>query len=113
MNNPIYEVWVNHYIQHFGLKVNNYRNYQGWKDLSIIFEDLNPIILMLNSMALNNKRDEMIWGDNSYGNYSVASVYMALWSSKERPPWLKAWIPGLTPKINIFNWLALQKKIFT
>lgn len=55
----------------------------------------------------------MIWGDNSCGNYSVASRYMALWSSKERPPWSKAWIPGLTPKINIFYWLALQNKILT
>lgn len=102
MNDLIYDVWVKHYIQLFGLKVYNYRNDQGWIDLSIIFDDLKPIMLMLNSMALSNKRDEMIWGDNSNANYSVASGYMDLWSLKEKPPWSRAWIPSLTPKINIF-----------
>lgn len=26
---------------------------------------------------------------------------------------MEAWLPGLTPKINIFYWLALQNKILT
>ena len=68
---------------------------------------------MLNSMALSSKRDELIWGDNSNGNYSVASGYMDLSNLKDKPPWSRAWLPSLIPKINIFYWLALQNKILT
>ena len=57
---------------------------------------------MLKSMIINNKRDELIWGDNPNGCYSVASGYNSLWSLNEKPPWAKDWLPGLTPKINIF-----------
>ena len=68
---------------------------------------------MLNSMIPNNKRDELVWRDNPNGSYSVASGYNSLWSLKEKSPWAEAWLPGLTPKINIFYWLALQNKILT
>ena len=64
-------------------------------------------------MILNNKRDELIWEGNSNGCYLVASRYNSLWSLKEKPPWAKAWLPGLTPKINMFFLLMLQDKIFT
>jgi len=68
---------------------------------------------MLNSMVINNKRDEVIWGDNPNGCYSAASGYNSLWSLNEKPPREKSWLPGLTPKINIFYWLALQEFFFT
>ena len=59
----------------------------------------------------NKKRDEVKWGDNHNGCYSVPSSYNSLWILKEKPPWAKAWLPGLIPKINIFYCLALQEKI--
>lgn len=106
-------MWANYCIRQFVLKVSDYRTDQGWKNLSLIFENLKLIMTMLNSMVINNKRDEVIWGDNPSGYYSVASGYNSLWSLKEKPPWVKAWLPCLTPKINIFYWLALQDKILT
>ncbi len=113
MNNPIYEVWMNDCINYFGQKVSNYRNDHGWIDLSVIFEDLNPIMIMLNSMALNNNRYKLVRGDNANGQYTTASRYSALWRLKEIPPWSRAWILGLIPKFNMSYWLALQDKIHT
>ena len=82
-------------------------------DLTLISGDLKLVMTMLNSMVLSNRKDEVIWGDNPNGYYSIASSYNSLLSSKEKPPWATAWILGLTPKINIFYWLALQNKILT
>ena len=64
-------------------------------------------------MVLSNKKDEVIWGDNPNGSYYVASGYNYLWCLREKPSWVKAWLSGLIPKINIFYWLALQNKILT
>ena len=68
---------------------------------------------MLNSVILNNKRDELTLGCNSNGIYSMASGHLSLWNHLEKPTWAKAWMLGLTPKINIFFWLMLQDKILT
>ena len=51
--------------------------------------------------------------ETSDGIYSVASGYLSLLGRMEKPIWAKAWIPRLTPKINIFFWLLLQDKILT
>jgi hypothetical protein len=64
-------------------------------------------------MILSDQSDELIWGDTSSGLYTVASSYKSFWRGKEKPPWVNAWLPGLTPKVNIFFWLALQDKILT
>ena len=113
MNNPSYEFWANHCINLYGLKVSNDRTEQGWRDLSIISDDLKPIMILLYSLSLSNNKDELVWRDNANGLYSVASGYSTLWSFKETPPWSRAWIPGLTPRVNIFFWLALQEKTLT
>lgn len=55
----------------------------------------------------------MIWENNLSGVYSVASGYITLWNLNGKPSWAKAWLPYLTPKINIFFWLLLQNKILT
>jgi len=68
---------------------------------------------VLNSLVLSNKKDDLVWRDNPNGCYSFASGYISLWSLREKPPWVDAWLPGLIPKINIFFWLALQNKILT
>ena len=70
-------------------------------------------MMILNAMILNNKRDELIWEDNTNGSYSVASGYFWLWNILEKPIWDKAWMIGLTPKINIFFSLMLQDKVLT
>ena len=58
-------------------------------------------------MVLRNNKDEVIWGDNPNDSYYITSGYNSLWSLREKPPWVKAWLPGLIPKINIFYWLVL------
>ena len=113
MNNPSYGFWANHCVNLYGHKVNNYRTKQGWRDLSIISDDLKPIMIMLNSLSLSNNKDELVWKDNASGFYMTASRYSTLWSFKETPPWSRAWIPGLTPKVNMFFWLALKGKTLT
>ena len=57
-------------------------------------------MIILNATILNNKRDELIWEDNTNGSYSVAFGYFRLWNILEEPIWAKAWMIGLTPKIN-------------
>ena len=75
--------------------------------------DLNPLMISLNAIIINNKRVEVIWGDNLNGQYFVTSGYFSLWDRMEKPIWAKAWTSSLTPKINIFFWLLLQDKILT
>lgn len=62
----------------FGLKVRENRIDQGWRDLSLILNDLKPIMIMLNSLILNNNKDELIWESNSNGLYLVVSGYFSL-----------------------------------
>ena len=77
-------------MRKFGTKVINYRIGQEWRDLTLISGDIKPIMTMLNSMVLSNRKDEVIWGDNLDGLYSIASGYNSLWSLKEKPPWASA-----------------------
>ena len=100
-------------IRRYGLKVGEYRNSHGWHDLSLISQDLKSLMMILNAMIINNKRDEFIWRDNSNGKYSITLGYFLLWDRMEKSIWSKAWIPSPTPKINIFFWLLLQDKILT
>ena len=79
----------------------------------MISQDLKSLMMSLNAMVINNKRDEVIWGDNLNGQYSITSGYFSLWDRMQKPIWAKAWTPSLTPKINIFFWLLLQDKILT
>ena len=113
MNIPSFELWANHCTNLFGHKVSNYKIGQDWRDLSLISNDLKPIMVMLNSLSLSNNKDELIWRDNANGIYSRTSGYSALWNTIETPPWSRAWFPGLTLKVNIFFWLAPQDKILT
>ena len=63
INNQMYERWENICINQFGSKVINYRLGKEWRDLSLIFGDLAPIMRMLNSMILSESKDEIIWGE--------------------------------------------------
>ena len=75
---------------------------QKWRDLSLISDNLKSIMVTLNYLILNNNKDELILEGNTSGSYDVDSRYGSLWDLKEKPPWAKAWLPELTPKINIF-----------
>jgi hypothetical protein len=78
INNLVYEDSVQECTRQFGFKVRNYRNGQEWRDLSLISEDLKPIMIVLNYLVLNNKKDELVWKDNPNGSYYVASGYKSL-----------------------------------
>ena len=78
MNNHIYENWENIFIRIFGMKVRDYRTNREWRDLSFILNDLKLIMVMLNSIILNNQKYELIWEGNPNGCYSVASRYNSL-----------------------------------
>ena len=86
----MYERWENTCIDQFGSKVINYRIGKEWRDLTLISGDLSLVMTMLNSMVLSKRKDEIIWGDNPNGLYSVASGYNSLWNLKEKPPWADA-----------------------
>lgn len=111
INNPTYGVWANDCINLFGHKVSNYKTDQGWKDLSIILEELKPIMIMFNSLSLSTNKDELVWRDNANGLYSVASGYFSLWSTNVSPPWSRAWLLGLMPKVNFFFGWHFRTKI--
>ena len=68
---------------------------------------------MLNVFSLYpHKEDKMIWGADASGCFKVSSIF----KMKEKGPchlWTKAWIKGLTPKINFFLKILLQNKILT
>lgn len=54
----------------------------------------------------------MIWNSDPSGWFKVSSIF----KSKEKgnqPLWSQAWKKGHIPKINIFYWIMLQKKILT
>ena len=54
----------------------------------------------------------MIWSVDASGGFKVSSIFKP--NVKGAPPlWTRAWIKGLTPKINIFYWILLQQKIPT
>ena len=44
-------------------------------------------MVVLNSLTLNNNKDDLIWEGESY---LVASGYNSLWNLKEKPLWAKA-----------------------
>lgn len=77
-SNPVFERWVQICTDQFGFKVNNYRVGQDWRDLSLISEDLKPIMTMLKSLIPSKNKDELVWRDNPNGRYSVASGYNSL-----------------------------------
>ena len=70
IDHPNYERLADLYIRRLGLKFSDYRAGPGWKDLSLVSQDLKPLMTTLNAMILNNKRYEIIWGDNSNGLFS-------------------------------------------
>lgn len=65
--------------------------------------------------SLSSDQDKIIWADSSYGIYTVASSYSSQIPQTQDAKllWAKAWIPSLTPKINVFFWLLLQNRILT
>ena len=102
INHPIFGRWADQCIGRYGLMVRNYRNGNEWHNLADLSQDLKPLMSSLNAIFINQNGDSLVWGDSSGGLYSVASGYLSLVSKEEKPIWAKAWIPGLTPKINIF-----------
>ena len=93
--------------------VSDYRNGSEWHNLAELSQDLLPLMSSLNTTLINQNSDTLIWGETLEGFYSVATSYLSLVGRVEKPIWAKAWILGLTPKINIFFWLLLQDKILT
>ena len=44
---------------------------------------------------------------------SISSTYANSFDVHDEPCWAKAWVKGMTPKVNIFFWILLQNKILT
>ena len=82
--------------------VRNYRNGNEWHNLVKLSQDLKPLMASLYATNINQIGDTLVWGDSSRGQYTIASGYLSLVGTWEKPIWAKAWTPGLTPKINIF-----------
>lgn len=83
--------------------------------VNLFWVDLNLVELAncLNAYCLNQEEDVLIWKDDLSGEYSILSTYTNFFDDQEIPCWAKAWVKGMTPKINIFFWIILQKKFLT
>lgn len=82
--------------------VRNYWVNNSWVSLLNNSQSFNNIQIMLNAYFLDScKEDRMIWRNNANGNFEVSSIFRSKETSSG-PLWSKAWICGLTPKINIF-----------
>ena len=85
----------------------------GWVDLFRLDPNLAKLRKSLNYFFLNQKEDVLIWGKEPNGVYSVASAYANSFDNHDEPCWAKAWMKGMTPKVNIFFWILLQNKVLT
>ena len=72
------------------MMVRNYRNGNEWHNLAELLQDLEPLMSSLNATSINQKGDSLVWGDSSGGLYSVASGYLSLVGTEEKPIWAKA-----------------------
>ena len=89
-----------------------------WKDdmcldLNSVEHNLVKLSKCLNVIFLNHKEDELIWKTNPSGIFSIVSAYANSFDAHYEPYWAKAWVKGMTPKVNIFFWILLQNKILT
>ena len=99
--------------QMFGTLVEHYWINNKWINLVESNQAFHNTQLILNAFILYpHIEDKIIWGADASGCFKVSSMFR----TKEKGPhtlWNKAWIKGLTPKINIFFWIFLQNKILT
>ena len=91
----------------------DYWNDYDWVDLFGLDPNLADLRKSLNYFFLNHKEDEIIWGSEPNGFFSVASAYVDSFVNHDEPCWAKVWMKGMTPKVNIFFWILLQNKVLT
>ena len=84
-----------------------------WVDLNSVDHNLVELGKCLNVFFLNHEEDDLIWKTNPSGMYSIASTYANSFDNHDEPCWPKAWVKGMTPKVNIFFWILLQNKFLT
>ena len=76
-----------------------------WLDLKRVNDNLVDLNKCLNVVFLSQKEDDLIWKLDPSGIFSISSAYANSFDLYEEPCWAKAWVKGLTPKINIFFWI--------
>ena len=83
--------------------------------MNLLSVDLNlaELTKCLNAYCLNHEEDVLIWEKYPSGVYSTSSAFANSFEDFEGPCWDLAWVKGMTPKINIFFWILLQKKKFS
>ena len=97
----------------FGTFVVDYQENNSWLDLKRVDENMVELNKFLNVTFLSQEEDELIWKHDPSGMFSVISSYINSFDMHPEPYWAKAWVKGITPKINIFFQIILQNKIFT
>ena len=76
-------------------------------DLYRVDSNLVELSKCLNVFFLNKNEDELTWRNDPSGFFSIASAYVDYFADYEEPCWAKAWMKGMTPKVNIFFWIIL------
>lgn len=85
----------------------------AWVDLSRLDPNLVELRNCLNVFFLIHKEDELIWSNDTSGDYFFTLADADAFANYEEPCWAKAWMKGMTPKVNIFFWILLQNKVLT
>lgn len=97
----------------FRIFVEYYWEENNWLDFKRVDRNLNDLNKILNAIFLSHEEDALIWKYNHNGFFSVSSVYSNDFEEYHEPYWAKAWLKGMTPKVNIFFWILLQEFFLT
>ncbi len=83
----------------------------GGEDIQELLENLSK-----RKIRINKDSDKLRWGYSQSGSFSIkeASAVIRLRENEEADPkWKKLWRANLWPKITLFLWLLLGKKVLT
>lgn len=109
--------WASHApscIGSFSTLVADYCDGNNWQNIDSIHPSLSKLKTQLSAIWLNKEEDSLIWKHDPKGIFTVSLMYCILAPSPPMNPfWSKAWLKGLTPKINLFFCTILQNKILT
>lgn len=84
-----------------GTVVVDYQKNDMWQDLKRVNDNLVNLNKCLNAIFLSQKGDDLIWKSDPSRMFSISLTYANLFDLHEEPCWARAWVKGLTPKINI------------
>ena len=94
-----------------------WKNREWWEEMAG-GEDVKDLMEILSNrkIRINRESDKLRWGYKQAGNFSIKEATFLLNSRREEerdPKWRKLWSANLWPKVTLFLWLLLRKKLLT